>query len=1135
MTIIRVKELHYVYSTTDGDTFHLDKNSFGRISYLIKEKNNGTNTMKGSKMFRVIPLVKMITFVVLSRLIIIGCSGSTNQPTPNIKEIQSGFITPRDSNNLWCYWYWINDDISKEGITKDLEAMKQAGIGAAFIGNINPPEVDGPVPLLSEKWWECMVHAVNEGKRIGVDIGSFNCPGWSQSGGPWVKSEMAMRYLTYSEVTIKGPGKVSVQLPQPNKEFMDTHVLAFPALKIEKNKLTLFNSEISVTPPMDGVKNLLDSDTSTVFLFDVDEKGYTIDLKSEKQINAKSLVLKPAKRAFEIECELQALLGGQYVSVKSFAIDRRNTSVSVGAERFAPIAISLPNTPSNLFRLIIKNPSNRIQQVGFSEIIISEAAILEQYVEKHLGKMHPTPFPAWGSYLWKAQEEVADKHLKVAAGDVLDISDKMDASGLLTWEVPEGEWTVLRFGMTPTGTKNSPAAPQGKGYEIDKANRELIRFHFQHYIGEFLKRIPQKSKSAFKYVIADSYEMGSQNWTDNFEQKFEKKFGYYPVKYLPLFSGRIVNSVEESERFLWDLRRWVADAVAHEYVGGLREISQEHHLNLWLENYGHWGFPSEFLMYGGQSDLVSGEFWNEGSLGNIECKAASSAAHIYGKPITSAEAFTASGNTFGRYPAMLKKRGDWSFTEGINHLVLHVNIHQPDDKRKPGINAWFSTEFNRHNTWFKEAKSYFDYLRRCQHMLQQGKYVADVCYFIGENAPVMTGVRDPELPQGYSFDYINAEVILNRLEVENDRFVLPDGTSYRVMVLPPLKTMRPEVLQKIERLVKQGGVVVGPKPEKSPSLQNYPECDRKVELLADKLWAAPIENGKRLQHYGKGFVAEGFELSELFDQIDLTKDLDIGDDQPVLWTHRSMPGLHIYFLTNQSNVEINIVPDFRVQGMKPQLWDAIAGSIRDLPAFQEHDGVTTVPLKLQALQSAFIVFEKESREPADVGVEANFPQPQTIASVSDPWSVTFDVSQRGPVKPVEMKELYDWTIASNDSIKYYSGTAVYQNHFELPELPAQSVFLNLGEASALATVRVNGLEVGGIWIAPWTVDISDAVKAGKNSVEISVVNTWANRLIGDSRLPQKERQTWCLINPFTPDSDLFPAGLLGPVTVQTVK
>jgi hypothetical protein len=298
------------------------------------------------------------------------------------------------------------------------------------------------------------------------------------------------------------------------------------------------------------------------------------------------------------------------------------------------------------------------------------------------------------------------------------------------------------------------------------------------------------------------------------------------------------------------------------------------------------------------------------------------------------------------------------------------------------------------------------------------------------------------------------------------------------------------------------------------------------------MWPKPGENTKQLHHYGKGLVADGLELSELFDQITLRKDIDIGDSYPVLWTHRSLPGMHIYFLTNQGNDEIRIAPDFRVEGMTPQLWDAVSGSIRDLPAFQEKNGMTTVPLKLQALQSAFIVFMKKDRNPAGGGIETNYPQSQTITTISEPWKVIFDVSQRGPVHPVEMEDLYDWTRASNDSIKFYSGTAVYQNHFELPELPAGSVFLNLGDVGALATVKVNGKEAGGSWIAPWLVDVSDMLISGKNSVEISVTNCWANRLIGDSRLPENERQTWCIINPFKPDSKLSPSGLLGPVTVE---
>ncbi len=765
-----------------------------------------------------------------------SCHSPSIIPKQDYIQIVKDFQAPGEDNTLWCYWYWIGDDISKEGITKDLEAMKEVGIGAAFIGNINPEEKDGKVPILSEEWWGCMVHAVNEGKRIGVDIGSFNCPGWSQSGGPWVSSDKAMRFLNYSETKASGGKVLNINLDKPKEQFQDTYVLAFPTVEGKEVKQTNFSS------------------------------GDTILLSSEEIITARSIRLYPGEKTFKTDCELQVKQENKFLPIRKFQFDRSNNGVNVGPEPHAPFAVSFPDTRAKEFRLICTNSS---QNSGFSEIVISEVPVVDAYIEKHLGKMHPTPQPQWNTYSWKSQDELSNKSLAIAEEKVLDISGKMDAEGKLRWEAPEGDWTILRFGMSPTGTQNSPAAPQGKGYEIDKANRELVRFHFDQYIGEFLKRIPEESKSAFKYVIADSYEMGSQNWTDGFEQSFEQKYGYNPKKYLPVFSGRIVGSVAESERFLWDLRRAVADVVAYKYCGGLREIANENGLKLWLENYGHWGFPSEFMMYGGQSDLIGGEYWNEGTLGNIECKAASSTAHVYGKKNTSAECYTASGRTYVRHPALLKKRGDWGMTQGINHHVLHVYIHQPDDIRVPGINAWFSTEFNRHNTWFKEGKAYFDYVRRAQHMLQQGNYSADVCYFIGEDAPIMTGATIPELPIGYSFDYINAEAIITRLSVKDGRLVLPDGMNYRMMVLPPLETMRPELLEKIEQLVAEGGVIYGPKPKTSPSLQNYPQCDEQLSALAAKLWAGEGS----VKNYGEGFVVDGLSLEETMLHFDISKDV----------------------------------------------------------------------------------------------------------------------------------------------------------------------------------------------------------------------------------------------------------------------
>jgi hypothetical protein len=1079
-------------------------------------------------------IVKFVLFLFVI-LMMASCSKPDQMSTEKYFDIQTGFVTPHDSNTVWCYWYWINDDISKEGITKDLEAMKEVGIGAAFIGNINPPEVDGPVPMLSEEWWDCMVHAVNEGKRIAVDIGIFNCPGWSQSGGPWVKPEMAMRYMVSSETVVKGSGKVEIKLAQPKEMFQDVYVLAFPAIQAEKTKLTNINSKISSTPQIQNINYLLDRDTSTVAFFNPEVSEYSIEIKSDKPMIARNIQLFPGKERLSAQCELFALVNSEYVSVRTFRFDRSNNSVNVGPDVYGPVSIAINGIQTDAFRLVCKKEDGRWSaKSGFSEIVISESPVLEHFVEKKLGKMFPSPLPKWNSYIWEDQESIAQEDLKIKGEKVIDISDKMNADGLLSWDVPEGEWTVVRFGMSPTGTTNSPSAPQGKGFEIDKASEKIARFHYEKYVGELMKRVPEENRSAFKYVIADSYEMGSQNWTDDFEQKFSEKYGYSAREYLPVFTGRVVNSVEESNRFLWDLRRSVADAVAYEYVGGLRKISNENNLKLWLENYGHWGFPSEFLMYGGQSNLVSGEFWNEGTLGNIECKSASSAAHIYGKPVTSAEAFTASGKAFMRHPALLKKRGDWSYTEGINHFVLHLFVHQPDDKRVPGVNAWFSTEFNRHNTWFKQSKLWIDYLRRCQHLLQQGKYVADVCYFIGEDAPMMTGARNPELPAGYSYDYINAEVILNRLSVKDGKFVLPDGTAYRVMILPPIKTMRPELLAKIESLVEQGGVIFGKAPGKSPSLQNFPESDKQVQEIAQKLWGAEIEASTGIKKYGNGYVIDELDLQTALEKLGLNKDVIIDENQNVLWTHRSLPGMEIYFLTNQSDEEINFTPSFRIAGMKPQLWDAVTGKIRPLNEYSVENGRTSVPIKMLANQSWFIVFTNQN-EKMGKGFEKNFPEFKQLKVIDGQWTVDFQNKAIGPVETANFETLKDWSQMEDEKVKYYSGTAIYQTTFELNELPENDeLFINLGDVSVMAKVKINGAEIGGTWMAPFRLKTGGNLKKGTNQLEIEVVNLWRNQLIKDKYLPVEKRYTWHLVDDIKEGEELQSSGLLGPVSIETV-
>ena len=644
-------------------------------------------------------------------------------------------------------------------------------------------------------------------------------------------------------------------------------------------------------------------------------------------------------KAVRVNAELQASDDGRtYRTIRKFEIDRHNIKINVGPVPLAPVVVSLPATTGKCFRL------NFSADCELGEVRLSSAARVESVAEKSLNKVFQDPLPPFDFYSWPTSAEPDRSELVVKSDSVRDISRHMDSSGTLRWDVPEGEWIVLRAVAAPTGTQNSPAPPEATGLEVDKMNRRALKSHFEAYIGKLLERMPKDQRRALKHIVADSYEMGPQNWTDDFVSDFKHRYGYDPLRHLPVLTGRIVGSADQSDRFLWDVRRMVADRVARDYVGGLRDLCHKHDLKMWLENYGHWGFPSEFLLYGGYCDEISGEFWATGNLGAIELRDAASAAHIYGMPIVWAEAFTG-GPAFRNTPAELKARGDWALCEGINQFVLHVYIHQPWDDRRPGVNAWFGTEFNRNNTWFEYAGPWIDYQRRCSVMLRAGKHVADVAYFIGEDAPKMAGQRKPELPAGYDYDYINADVIQNRLRVKDGRFVLPDGMSYRLLVLPPSETMRPELLEKVKTLVDAGGAVLGSAPKRSPSLRDYPKCDAEVQRLAAKLWG-----GKK--------IMEEANLQAALDRMDTPP--DVVCPEGILWKHRRDGETDIYFLANQKPSARTEMVSFRVKDKAPELWCPETGR-RERPAvYRTEGGRVQMPVHLGPTSSMFVVF----REPA---------------------------------------------------------------------------------------------------------------------------------------------------------------------------
>ena len=1067
-------------------------------------------------------------------VVLFSCKGES--PYPSFTMIERGFQTPPDSIQTSVYWYWISDNISKEGVVKDLEAMKRAGINRAFIGNIGLDDIPyGKVKMFSNEWWDILHTALKTATELNIEIGIFNSPGWSQSGGPWVGADAAMRYLTASELRVKGPQKLTQKLEKPIDIFQDVKVIAYPAPNDDQLILSSKNGTITSTPRVPGLEKVTDGDNKTGITFPgVNE--FVLDLESKEPFTARSLSIRSTDHPMLAEAVLQVKeTGDGYRTLTEFQINRSNPALNVGFEPYAPVVVSFPATTGSDFRLIIKNANPKS---GLAEVVLAASPRVERYSEKTLAKMHPTPLPYWKEYQWEQQPESNDQSTVIDRSKVIDITKHLSADGTLTWDVPEGEWVIMRTGMTPTGTKNAPASPEATGYEVDKMSKEHVAMHFDGYMGEILKRIPEADRKCFKVVVQDSYETGGQNFTDDFLSQFKQRYGYDPTPYLPVYQGKVVGSEEESDRFLWDMRRLVADKVAYDYVGGLRDVSHKHGLHTWLENYGHWGFPSEFLMYGGQSDEIGGEFWSEGDLGNIENRAATSCGHIYGKNKISAESNTCAGNPFACYPGIIKQRGDRFFAEGINNTLLHVYITQPYEDKNPGVNAWFGNEFNRKNTWFSQMDVYTQYLKRTNYMLQQGLNVADVAYFIGEDAPKMTGITDPALPIGYQFDYMNAEVIEKFMTVKDGLITLPHGTQYRILVLPKLETMRPELLAKIKQLVKDGAVVLGPFPKRSPSLQNQPEADQQVQAMAAELWGDVDGVNVKWQKFGKGIIMNGMSMNEAFALINCVPDCRLPEDNTIHYGHRTLRNGEIYFLTNQTGETKTVTPEFRVKGMQPELWEATTGYVRNLPAYEQKENTTAVPLKLAPNESVFVVFRNQSGKALADGIEANYPEPVLLADLKGSWTVSFNSSdlKRGPKEPVIFETLQDWTASKNDSIKYYSGTAIYKSNFKLEKIPEdEKALIDLGSFTAMAKVTINGTYAGGLWTAPYQLDISKLVKAGENEVKIEVVNTWVNRLIGDSKLQEKDRPTWCPVNPYNANSSLQPSGLFGPVVIQGIR
>ena len=774
----------------------------------------------------------------------------------------------------------------------------------------------------------------------------------------------------------------------------------------------------------------------------------------------------------------------------------------------------------------------------------------------------------------------AEPGANVSMASIIDLTAKCTADGVLEWDVPEGKWTILRTGYTMTGDVTNWSSPTGAGLEADPLDSAAMDFHFAHAGAPLIEDAGPLTGKVFRSVQVDSWEMKLPNWSAGFRDDFKKYRGYDPLPYLPALAGWELGTAGFTDRFLYDYRRTVADCVAEHYFGRLNTLAEAKGIIQQSEAGGPCCpkvMSLDCLKNLGRTAIPMGEFWQCGNWTedrqNKVGKQTASAGHLYGKPIVAAEAFSSLENFHWMdYPASLKPTADRAFCEGFNSFFIFSSATRSDEGY-PGEEFCSGTYFNRKVTWWREARCFNDYIARCSHLLRQGLFIADVLFYNGDQCPNFVPPKhiDPSLGPGYDYDACNSEIILTRLDVKNGKIVLPDGMSYRMLVLPDSTNMTVEVLRKLKKLVGDGMTLVGPKPVAAPGLTDYPRCDEDVKALAAELWADCDGQTGKEHAFGKGRVVWGITPRELLAKAGVKPDFSYAGGKPdtfVDWIHRSDKGTEIYLVANRLNRAEKANFTFRASGTRPELWDPVTGQVRELKEYKAtEDGMTEVPLKLQPYESVFVVFgRKGALAKLFGGSEAkgsgkNFPELKTVQEITGAWQVSFDPKWGGPGQ-VNFEKLDDWIKRPEEGIKLYSGTATYRKVFDFAgEVRSQKsevsrsksdlrplisdlsspLFLDLGSVKYIARVKLNGKDLGAVWTAPWRVEITGAVKTRANELEIDVINLWPNRRIGDASLPEEKRYThsniaFSPINPANPPdrSGLFPSGLLGPVMIQSV-
>lgn len=1118
--------------------------------------------------------------------------------------IEKGFKKPPDSARPYIWWHWMDCNISKEGITADLEAMKEIGIAGATMFNVSYRSPRGKVPFMSEQWRKLFKHAVQEADRLGLKLGFHNCEGWSASGGFWVSPEQSMKKLTAECIRVSGTGKQSLKIPQPSVVTESSgwgtsfpiepfyRDIAVFALKSPIKDEPIDNSSAMVSCNMTEINGtkLVDADKKTGIKFPQATPGapLQITLQFSELVTARSLGIHGLSRPgwphnHSYTGELQISNDGvDYTKVASFQMIEDELS------------LSFPARTSRYWRIVFTQGKWLVSEMAISEIKLMSESRIQNWPEKS-GLTRRTVGMGDSPDDFFSYDDATEGI--ISQDDVINLTNRMSEDGLLTWDVPDGDWTILRIGYTTTGKDIHFATTPKRNLECDKLNVETITAHYNAYAGTLVRDAGTLAGRSLNHVLLDSWEADNQNWSEGVIEEFKKRRGYDPLPFLPVTQGYVVNSEKISERFLWDFRRTLADLYAEVYIATMKSLANADGLSLILEAYGNGNFDSFQCMSGG--DVPTTEFWYGRKVPVGFGKHASSVTHALGKNVTAAEAFTAHGKKSGwqAHPFALKNAGDIMFADGVNRMVIHTWPHQPRPGIRPGVTfgPW-GINFNAHTTWFQQARVWTDYLSRCQYLLQQGRFSADVAIFSGEHAPNNSGrssnKEKEDMPDGYDYDYVNAE-LLAKATVKNGRITLPSGASYRLLVLRNSEIITPQFAKKIRTLIAAGALVNGKKPMCSPSLENYPVCDEKIREIAHEVWGNVDGKNVKAKSFGKGKVFDGMAISEILESEKLQPDMKWSNGTMV-WQHRRIDDTDVYFVANNEEHIVETELSVRINEKIPELWHPDDGKIETCGVWRVEKGRTIIPLRLAPYESLFVVFRKQGTPKITAlsgGGKIRITNGQTefIAGQNGNYSLTTDKGQKtievtsipeaievsgtwkvsfppelGTSKSVVFNELISLTESQNEGIKYFSGTATYTCDVDIPTTmidKRKRVSIDLGRVEVIAELFVNGKPAVTLWKPPFKADITDLVKVGKNRIEVGVTNQWRNRLIGDEykplemewsrqgdvgsvlkewpewflngqSRPESERVTFVSWRHYTKDSKLIPSGLLGPVRIH---